>query len=576
MGRLDARAAAIVPAFIRKPTAPGCQTALVVGVQNEPLTTERDLRVKVQFHWQRGQQPNAGGLPHDSAGDTQGNAPGNEQAGTWVRVSVPSAGANWGAVLVPRIGTEVLVDFVDADIDRPIIVAQLFNGQDHPPYAAGVDSGVNHPGVISGLYTHALDGQGSNSWVVDDATGQLRIRFLATQAMSELGLGHLIQQSTHSAQRGCWRGSGFELATQGWASVRAAEGLLISTTARPQQGASVASTQMDAAEAVGQLKAGNDLGKRLSEAAESQQALKLSSHEPGEAVETFIRQIDATQDGKCSGPVNGQEAKKAAPGSRDLQDPVERFNQPVVLAETPSAAAFATAATVAAFAGQDHSIAVQGDLHETAAHTAASVSGKTTSVFTHDGGIQAIAGNGPVSIRAHTDAMELYAEQDVTVVSVNDEIRIRAKNKIEMVGGQSKVTLDGGNITFACPGNFTVKSSGHHWEGPGRGAAAFPYLPDQKLTEPPNFVEVNHHYDDLEPAKGMPFTLTYDSGVVIKGVLDNGGFARIEGVPAGVARLQFGEDPRRWKGKPKTVNAHDGAAGDPETGLALIEGLLKS
>ena len=180
--------------------------------------------------------------------------------------------------------------------NRPVIVSQLYNGQDHPPYAAGVDSGINHPGVISGLYTHTLDGQGSNSWVADDATGQLRLRFLATQAMSELGLGHLIQQSPHSAQRGAWRGSGFELATQGWASVRAGEGLLISTTARAQQGASVASTQMDAAEAVGQLKAANDLGKRLSEAASSQEALKLTSHEPDQAVAKFIRQIDVTQE----------------------------------------------------------------------------------------------------------------------------------------------------------------------------------------------------------------------------------------------------------------------------------------
>nr|WP_297353658.1 type VI secretion system Vgr family protein [uncultured Caldimonas sp.] len=538
--------AAIVPGFIRKPTAPGCQTALVVGIQGEPLTTERDLRVKVQFHWQRGQRPNPGGLGHDSAGDTQGNAPGNEQAGTWVRVAVPSAGANWGSVLVPRIGTEVLVDFLESDIDRPVIVAQLYNGQDTPPYSAGIDSGVNHPGVISGLYTHALDGQGSNSWVVDDATGQLRMRFLATHAMSELGLGHLIQQGTHSAQRGSWRGSGFELATQGWASVRAGEGLLISTTARPQQGASVASTQMDAAEAVGQLKAAHDLGKRLSEAASSQEALKLTSHEPDQAVEKFIRQIDVTQDGKYNGAVNGQEAKKAAPGSRDLADPVERFNEPVVLMETPSASAFATPATVASFAGQDYTVAVQGDLHETAAHTATSVSGKTTSLFTHDGGIQAFAGNGPVSIRAHTDAMELYAEQDVTVVSVNDEIRIHAKNKIEMIGGQSKVTLEGGNVTYACPGNFTVKSSGHQWEGPGNGAAELLSLPQGAAQEPVHWIEVERTYYDGSAVQGAPVKVTFADGSVRRAALSADGRVRMEGVPSGLAKVEIGEDQRQW------------------------------
>ena len=539
-------AAALVPPFVRKPTAPGCQTALVVGLQGEPLSTERDLRVKLQFHWQRGQRPNPGGLGHDSAGDTQGNAPGNEQSGTWVRVAVPSAGANWGAVLVPRIGTEVLVDHLDGDIDRPVIVAQLYNGQDSPPYAAGVDSGINHPGVISGLYTHSLDGQGSNSWVVDDATGQLRLRFLATQAMSELGLGHLIQQTPHSAQRGAWRGAGFELATQGWAGIRAAAGLFISTTARPQQGASVASTQMDAAEAVGLLKAANQLGQRLSASAQAQQALKLASHEAEQAVPAFIRQVDAQQDGQYTGAVNGQEAKKAAPGSRELQEPVERFNRPLVLMETPSAAAWATPATVASFAGQDHSIAVQGDLHETAAHTASSISGRTTSVYTHDGGIQAIAANGPVSVRAHTDRMELYADQDVTVVSVNGEIRIQAKSKIEMVGGQSKVTLDGGDITYACPGTFTVQSAGHHWQGPGRGSPELLNLPAGTSQELVNWIEVERKYYDGSAVQGAPVKVVFSDGSVRRAALNQEGQLRMEGVPAGVADVEIGEDQRTW------------------------------
>jgi type VI secretion system secreted protein VgrG len=90
-------AAALVPAFIRKPTAPGLQTALVVGVPGEALTTDRDLRVRIQFPWQRGVAPLAGGLAHESVGDTQGNAPGDDKSLTWVRIALPSAGANWGS-----------------------------------------------------------------------------------------------------------------------------------------------------------------------------------------------------------------------------------------------------------------------------------------------------------------------------------------------------------------------------------------------------------------------------------------------------------------------------------------------
>lgn len=68
----------------------------------------------------------------------------DERGGTWMRVASPSAGANWGAVFSPRIGTEVLVDFIEGDIDRLIVVGALYNGQDAPPFAAGVDqSGYN-------------------------------------------------------------------------------------------------------------------------------------------------------------------------------------------------------------------------------------------------------------------------------------------------------------------------------------------------------------------------------------------------------------------------------------------------
>jgi type VI secretion system secreted protein VgrG len=71
--------------------------------------------------------------------------------------------------------------------------------------------------------------------------------------------------------------------------------------------------------------------------------------------------------------------KKISSGSRTGTDPVEAFTTPVVVLDTPSTAIFATEAGMASFTGQDSSIAVQGDAHQTAAHTWASVSGKTSS-----------------------------------------------------------------------------------------------------------------------------------------------------------------------------------------------------
>jgi type VI secretion system secreted protein VgrG len=109
---------AIVPRALPPARASGSQTALIVGLPDAVATTGRDHQVKIRFA-----APHAGGLEH--GGDDPGNAPGNEASGTWVRVAEALAGPNWGGQFIPRIGTEVLVDFIDGDMDCPIIVGQL-------------------------------------------------------------------------------------------------------------------------------------------------------------------------------------------------------------------------------------------------------------------------------------------------------------------------------------------------------------------------------------------------------------------------------------------------------------------
>ncbi|WP_426105950.1 hypothetical protein [Massilia sp. TSP1-1-2] len=65
----------------------------------------------------------------------------------------------------------MLVDFIEGDMDRPVVVAQLYTGSDAPPFAAGIDSGVNHAGVLSGIHSHNFDGSGFNQWQLDDTPG---------------------------------------------------------------------------------------------------------------------------------------------------------------------------------------------------------------------------------------------------------------------------------------------------------------------------------------------------------------------------------------------------------------------
>ena len=93
----------------------GPQTALVVGPGGEEIWTDNYARIKVKFHWNR----------YD---------PGDENSSCWVRVAQTWAGSHWGAQFVPRIGQEVVVEFLDGDPDRPLVVGSVYNGDNAPPF----------------------------------------------------------------------------------------------------------------------------------------------------------------------------------------------------------------------------------------------------------------------------------------------------------------------------------------------------------------------------------------------------------------------------------------------------------
>ncbi len=548
-----------VPARVPKPTAPGVQTAVVTGLDGAPVFTDRDARVKIQFPWQRGERPLPGGLGHESPADAQGHAPGDERASPWVRVAQGVAGPNWGGVFLLRIGTEVLVDFIDGDIDRPLIVGQLYNEADPPPYAAGEDSGVNHPGTVSGWLSHGLSGEGHNAWAIDDATGQLRMRFLCTQAMSELGLGHLIQQAPTGAQRGPWRGSGFELASAGWTTVRAGAGLLLSSTARAAQGESVQGTQMDSREALAQAKAAHDLGQRLNEAARPQAPEPLHSHDAGAAWDEFLRSLDPHQEGRYTEAVGGQEPLQAPPGSRSLGDPVPCFAEPLMVFDAAASALFSTEASVVGFAEQDHSWVAQDDVQHTAGHTASTLAGGTVSFYAQAQGLQFKAAAGPLSLRAHTDTLSIHADREATITSTNDEIHVQAQTRIELTSGSSRIVLDGANITFTCPGTFTVQAATHDWGGGSSAAASLSALPEGSTTVP-DWIGVDYR----DPRTGMPiaaarYEIHLVGGAVIEGALDENG----KGVHENVQR----KDVEKVTYKPRSPH--------PERPVSPLERLTK-
>lgn len=507
----------VTPMPHRRPLAPGVQTAQVVGLPDAATTSSRDHQVRIQFAWQRGTQPNHGGLT-DTGSDANpdGHAPGDHSSGTWVRVAEWLAGPNWGSHTLPRIGSEVLVEFLHADIDQPVVTGQLYSGKVAPPFAAGIDSSANHIGTLSGLHSQSLDGSGTQQWLLDDAPGQLRQRLHTSLADSRLELGYLVEHG--NGQRGALRGQGFDLATLGWGNLRAGQGVLLSSTAR----ANSTSTQLDTAKAVGQLRGAEQTAQALSEALCHHNVPALQCNEPQGA---FINAVDTAAD-------------EAASGNAGANNSPKPFSSAALLAEGPDSIALATPNSALAYTGGYLHLTVQDDTHLAAGHTFAGVSGGHVAVFAQKGPLRAIAANGPVSVQAHAGPLELLADQSVTVTAADERIDVLAKDKIVLQAGQTAITLEGGDITFACPGNFTVKASENPFLGGQSNAATLAALPDGKLKLD-HWIEIDHRDVENQPFAGMPYKIFFEGGQVINGKLDANGHARHDGVPPRAERVEY-------------------------------------
>ena len=122
------------PRTTPKPIVQGPQTAVVVGPSGDEIYTDEYGRVKVQFHWDRYGQN-------------------DENSSCWMRVSTMWAGTKWGGIHIPRIGQEVIVNFLEGDPDRPLITGSVYNGNCMPPYelaAHKTQSGIKSRSTTGG------------------------------------------------------------------------------------------------------------------------------------------------------------------------------------------------------------------------------------------------------------------------------------------------------------------------------------------------------------------------------------------------------------------------------------------
>lgn len=505
-----------------KPTAHGSQSAIVVGADGgasangaDEIHCDRLGRVRIRFHWQQ-----------DAA------------ATCWVRVAQRSAGGGMGSQFLPRIGQEVLVQFIENDIDRPLVVGALYNGQgeggaaptpggsrerdadtavfgaatDHAVSAQGNLAGGNSPlwhGAAAGGSGHRnaaaqwgirskeFGGSGYNQLLFDDTDNQGRIQLKSSHAASELNLGHLIHAADN--YRGSLRGLGAELRTDGYGAVRAGTGLLVSSY-KINHAADAREPAGDNVAGIALLKQAVQLGQAFSDAATTHQTVAFAAH-LGAAKPNASKLDDKAAPLQAlltatSGMLSGESVDAARAEMPDKPVAPEDGKLPHSSAAIIAIAAraglgvvagqdlqLANGETISLMSGQDTQFVTGGQMR---IHSGQAIGmlGGAVKPGEENIGLQLIAAQGAVDLQAQADVLNVQARDQVDIVSANAHIDWAAAKSISLsTAGGANITIAGGNITVQCPGKITIHAARKSFEGGKEVNYKLPFLPQGVCVE---------------------------------------------------------------------------------------------
>ncbi|MFX1766899.1 type VI secretion system Vgr family protein [Paraburkholderia sp. A1RI-2L] len=472
------------------------QTATVTGPASAEVYTDPLNRIKARFEW-------------DRLND------GDENASCWLRVAMSDTGGGYGGVHVPRVGEEVLVDWIDGDCDRPIVTGRVYNGSKAPSWHSN--------GILSGYRSKEYGGSGYNQIVLDDATNQNRLQIYSSSANSQLHLGYLIAQNGNT--RGTYLGIGFELKSDAYGAILAGRGLYVSThatTATQQLSVQPASEQLINAENVLEAVSGASVAGQAESMRDGQEDLR--------------RFTEASQHSVAGSGSNGGLTAGGGLGSAN------GFSKPILLMASPEGIAMSTPQSTHIGADRYVNIVSGRDANVAAGRSLIVSVVEKISLFVQKAGIKLFAARGKVDIQAQSDEMSLTAqknltlrstdaqlalaaEQEVMMSSINNQVTISAKQGITLMSGGAYIRIVDGNIELHCPGNIRLKSASFRSEGPARISDSETLWPGHI---PANFsakVFVDKQIQERIGATGTtPYQFIDGRGAVVaKGVMDQMG-----------------------------------------------------
>ncbi|QEL54877.1 type VI secretion system Vgr family protein [Chromobacterium paludis] len=509
-----------------KPTSLGVQTATVVGPAEptdqaaDEIYTDAQGRIKVQFHWQRPQEHAQFGANLD------------DKSSCWLRVAMPSAGAGFGHQFIPRIGQEVLVDFIEGDIDRPVITGVLYNGSHPTPDFSGAGA-LPANKTLSGIKSKEHQGGGYNELLFDDTPGEVRAKLSSESGKTQLNQGFLTHPRSHGKAQP--RGDGFELRTDQHGAIRAAHGLLLSTEAQNGAGGK----QLAREHAQSQLDAALSLSQALAETASGQLADTMETG-PDE-IGPDNAKTGKKPDGHLQHHVDALKAWEAGSNTdKDGKTAKEQAGQqPLLILSGPAGIASLTEQSQTVSAGTNLNLVAQRDanhttgrrwIHNVGQHISLFVAGVKDKVA-----LKLIAAKGKVQVQAQSDAMELTADKDVTITSVKQKIQFNGKQEILLTSGGAYVRIKGGKIELHAPGTVSFKGASHDWSGGTSLGQMFNSMPDAKF---------DNKYQILDEHTGQPlinqkYKIIRQSGEAELGITDSNGFTHVVKNPDVAEKLQL-------------------------------------
>ena len=474
----------IVPAFDPRVDLPRpqLQSAIVVGPAGEEVHCDEFGRVKVRFPGTRMED-------HDHA---QGaGASDSDRDSAWVRVSSTWASQQWGTITLPRVGDEVIVDFLGGDPDKPIIIGQVYGGRALPP-------SFSHTGSLpgnryqAGIKSKEVRGTRYNQLRFDDTPGQINAQLSSQHGHSELNLGWL----THprNAGKGEARGEGAELRSDGAVAVRGAQGVLISASARSR----ASGKQLDRAELIGLVDTLQGVQKHLSELSVTHHADDTDDKELSQLI-AYLKQWEA--------------------GSNTDKDSPDAGGQAVVALSAPAGVAMTSQDKIAIGAQSHVDMVSIGNTQLSVGRKLLARVSDNISLFAHRLGIKLVAASGKLEIQTHSDDVEVTSSKRI-VLTANDEIVLQAP-KLRFVAQGAQVDIGGGVITQQSSGEYTIKSSKFAHVGPGGGNPASVTPPSSESAHDQQTVLRWMGTD--EPMKNQRYRITTEDGRTFEGRTDAAG-----------------------------------------------------